>query len=55
MIKLKFLTLSIQFRGKWKTKTDVIPVALKCMLSKELSLESEGVQVFINLIIKPST
>ena len=49
---MKFLTLTMKFRGKWKTNNDVIPVALKCMLSQDISLESESVQVFIDLVIK---
>ena len=45
---------SHQFRGRWKTKTDVIQVALKCMTLKDIDLESESVQVFIDfLFTKP--
>ena len=33
--------------GKWKSKTDVIPVALKCLSSYDL--ESQVLQVFMVL------
>ena len=50
---MKFLVLIIKFSGKWTTKDDVIPVALKCMTSKEIDLESDSVQVFVDLIMEP--
>ena len=53
MTSMKFLALTGKFRGKWRTNTDVIPVALKCMTSKEIDLESESVQVIIDLIMEP--
>ena len=51
---MKFLTLTVTFKisGKWTTKTDVIPVALKCMSSKDIDIKSESVQVFIDFVIK---
>jgi hypothetical protein len=52
---MKFLRLTFKFSGKWTTKTDVIPVALKCMLFKDIDIESESVQVFIDFVIKPLT
>ena len=52
---MKFLTLTFKSSGKWTTKTDVIQVALKCMSLKDIDIESESVQVFIDFIIKPLT
>ena len=47
--------LLFKFSGKWTTKTGVIQVALKCMLLKDIDIESESVQVFIDFVIKPLT
>ena len=49
---MNYLTLIIKFSGKWKSRTGVKSVALKCMFSKNLSLDSESVQVYIVLNFK---